>query len=580
MEILKGIPASPGVAIGEAFVYAYDRPVVPKRRIPSNLVGSELHRFTMALEQAKRELARIREKTAREMSEHHARIFESHIQVLEDPLFVVGVKKAIRQRLINAEWAVAEVIKELISNFGEIDDETLKDRIEDIRDVGRRVLCALQGTTRNDLAKLPKPVIIFAPGLTPSDTAQLDRENTLGFVTEYGGRTSHAAILARALKIPAIVGVKGVMEKVKAGDLVAIDGLHGEVYINPDPETVERLEIERERYLGMETRLEMLREFKAETIDGERIILMANIELPEEVDYALEKGAEGIGLYRTEFLYLDRDTPPDEEEQYYAYKEVVEKMKGFPVIIRTVDLGGDKLSMMLQRTYREPNPFLGMRSIRICLRHPDFFKTQLRAIYRAANHGNVKIIFPMITGVEEIRSVKKYINQARQELAQRGIKTPQIEIGAMIEVPGAALTVEHILKEVDFISVGTNDLIQYTLAVDRINEELEYLFRPLHPAVTNLLKRTVEMAKKMQKKVSLCGEMAGEPLYTMVLVGAGFRTLSMSPVAIPPVKEIIRSITADEARRFFEKVVSFETAGKAEVFVKSEMMTRFPEIIF
>jgi phosphotransferase system enzyme I (PtsI) len=458
-------------------------------------------------------------------------------------------------------------------------DSYLKGRAADIKDVGRRALRNLLGKERETLATLKEEVIVVAHDLSPSDTASMHKEKVIGFATDMGSKTSHTAIMARALEIPAVVGLKNITQEIQAFDTLIVDGSHGSVIINPDEATRKRYRKDRESFELLEHELLKLRDLPAQTLDGHRVTLAANIEVPDEIKYVKEHGGEGIGLYRTEFLYLGRDDLPSVDEQFKAYKEVAQKFSSHSVIIRTLDLGGDKFLSYLNLA-PEMNPFLGLRAIRLCLADIPLFKDQLRAILRASPYGNLKIMYPMISGVEEVKRANQILTEVKEELKKKG--TPfneNLEVGAMIEIPSAALTCESIAQEVDFFSIGTNDLIQYALAADRVNENIAYLYQPLHPAILQLLKKIIDGAHRAGIWVGMCGEMAGEPLFTPILLGLGLDELSMSPVVVPEVKKIVRSLTLQEAKELSRKALELPTAQEIRALLKERIKKFMPEVI-
>ena len=567
MEILKGIPASPGIAIGRAYIYKKEI-VVAERKIEEGQVEEELRRFRAALEASRRQLLRIKEKTSRDLGEKEAEIFQAQLMMLEDPMFVDEVENKIKCGK-NAEAAVNEVVKNLVSTFSAIKDEYLKERALDIQDVGERVIKNLLGY--EDTPELTQKAVVIAKNLTPSDTARMKR--VLGFATEIGGTTSHTAIIARQYGIPAVVGVANLTEKVRPGELVIVDGNKGLVIVQPDKKTANQY-----IKIGMEIkrRSEQLKKFAclpAVTADGRRIEVAANIGNLNEVKLAHKYGAEGIGLLRTEFLYLDRTTPPSEEEQFKVYSQIARSLGGKPVIVRTLDIGGDKPLPYLKMP-KELNPFLGWRGIRISLEEPDIFKEQLRAILRASVYGNLKIMFPMISTLEEVKTAKNILNEAKEELRSRSIPFKEdIEVGIMIETPSAALMADALAREVDFFSIGTNDLTQYTLAVDRTNQKISGLYDALHPAVIRLINNTVKAAHKKGKWTGICGELASDPEAVPILIGLSLDELSVNPPSIPNVKKLIRSISYNDAEQLAKKAIKMTDAKEVRNLVKAFMQS-------
>lgn len=576
-EVLNGIPASPGIIIGKAFLLDSEELTVPKRKIKPAEVSDEIARFEEALIETRTDILKIQEKIAKEMDSKHAEIFSAHLLVLEDRMLIEEVILRIKKEKLAVEYIFLDVLKNYAKAFSKIKDQYLRERISDVEDVGKRILRNLIGKRKDALLDLKEKVIIIAYDLSPSDTASMHKKNVLGFVTDIGGKTSHTAIMAKSLEIPAVVGLENITKHVNNGDLLIVDGTHGSVVINPDRKTQDKYlkRIEKIQKAGED--LLRLRELPCETKDERKLGLDANIEFPDEVESVLAHGAEGIGLYRTEFFYLDRENLPAEEEQYQTYKKVGEQMKPHAVVVRTMDLGGDKFVSHLEIPY-EMNPFLGWRAIRFSLARPAIFKVQLRAILRASAYGKLKIMYPMISGIEELKQANKLLGEAKKELAAKNIKFDRdIQVGAMIEIPSAALTADTLAKEVSFFSIGTNDLIQYALAVDRVNEKIAYLYEPTHPAVLRLIKMIIQAAHNNKVWVGMCGEMAGEPHLAVILLGLGLDELSMSPVAVPQIKKIIRSVTYEEAKKIAEKALSFTTAKDVEDFARHNLKKLAPE---
>ena len=576
---LKGIGVSPGVIAGKVFLLSGERFSIPKREIFGREVAEELARFEKALAQTTEEVVQIRKKVAREIDEEHAHILDAHLLVLEDILLIEETMKRVENEKLNVEHVFSRVLENLAEKFESMDDAYLKERAADVRDVGRRVLRNLLGRERRSLSSLEEEVIVVAYDISPSDTAVMHKEKVAAFVTDVGGRTSHTAIMARALEIPAVVALKEVTANVKRGDRIIVDGTNGLVIINPDEETLKKYKAEEAELEVMERKLEGFKDLAGQTPDRHRVELSANLEMPEEIPSILSHGAEGIGLYRTEFFYLNRTDLPTEDEHYEAYKYVAEKIVPHSVIIRTLDLGGDKFLSQLQ-TPREMNPFLGWRAIRFCLERPDIFKTQLRAILRASVHGKLKIMYPMISGVEELRRANQILEEVREELLTKGVAFDEnMEVGAMIETPSAAMTADILGKEADFFSIGTNDLIQYSLAIDRVNEKIGYLYEPAHPAVLRLIKSIVEAGHRQRIWVGMCGEMAGEPIFTPILLGMGLDELSMSAVALPKIKKVIRAVTLKEARRLVKEILTLSTAREIEKCVREKLTKAVPDVL-
>ncbi len=576
---LEGVAASPGIAIGRAFVLGGDVVHIFPRVLAEEEVPAEIERFKAAVEQARQELERIRHEVSKELGEESAKVFDAHRMMLEDELVIDETIRRIRNERKNADLVFYEVMRAVQSSLAAGGDEYLRARAADVRDVKRRVIRHIQGQRHDHLAPLAEPAIIVASNLSPSDTVSLDKAKVLGFATDLGGRTSHAAILARSLELPSVVGLGKVSSMVQTGEWMILDGLHGLVIVNPTPETIAQYRQRQEEFCEVQHRLERLRDLPARTLDGKDVELSANIEFPEEIDSVVAHRAQGVGLFRTEYLYLSGNGLPAEEEQYKAYRMVVEGVAPHPVIIRTFDLGGDKIPEE-EGGPPEANPFLGRRAIRICLQHIELFKTQLRAILRASADGQVRLLLPMISSVDELLQAKGVIAEVKKELDERGLDYDRdIELGIMIEVPSAALTADQLAAEVDFLSIGTNDLIQYTLAVDRGNQRVAHLFEAYHPAVLRLIRQVVEAGHERGIWVGMCGEMASDPLATMLLVGLDLDELSVSPVDLPRVKEIVRAISYEEARQVAERVLRMRAAGEIKSYLQGVMREKFPELM-
>ncbi len=577
--ILKGIPASPGIAIGKVFILDSEMFSIAKREISEQDVPEEIMRFENSLIQTRQEILKIQERIAEELGVEHAEIFNAHLLVLEDRTLIEEVISRLKKELLCVEYIFDDVLKKYINAFYKMEDEYLKERVADIRDVGKRVLRQLVGKKREILSDLKEKVIIVAYDLSPSDTASMHKKNVIAFATDIGGRTSHTAIMAKALEIPAVVGVETATKNAKSGDTIIIDGSNGMVILNPDNDTLSRYEREKVRFDEYETVLFQLRDLACVTPDGRKIELSANIEIPDEIPSVKSHGASGIGLYRTEFFYLNHVDLPTEEEQYDAYRQVAQQITPYPVIIRTLDLGGDKFLSQLT-VPKEMNPFLGWRAIRFCLARPDIFKVQLKAILRASVHGKLKVMYPMISGVEELQAANKILDEAKQELKKRGISFDEdMEVGAMIEVPSAALTCDILAKEVDFFSIGTNDLIQYSLAVDRVNEKIAYLYEPAHPAVLRLIKNIIDTGHNANIWVGMCGEMAGEPAFGLLLLGLGLDEFSTSPVNIPRIKQLIRTVEFKTAQTIAKEALTLSMGQEVEEFAKKKLKELVPDLL-
>lgn len=575
---LKGIPASPGIVIGRAFLFDTRRFIIPTKKIKESDIPKEIARFEEALIKTRSEIFEIQKKITKEMGAHHAEIFNAHLLVLEDRMLIEEVIDNLKREHKCVEHIFTKVLDKYINVFSKMNDEYLKERISDIDDVGKRVLKNLLGAKETTLSELKQRVIVVAYDLSPSDTATMHKKNVMGFVTDIGGRTSHTAIMAKSLEIPAVVGLEKSTAKIKAGDMLIVDGNDGTVIVNPDTRTLKRYQIKQQRFFKFEKTLTGLKNEPAKTQDGHRVGITANIELPEEIDSVISHGAEGIGLYRTEYFYMNRRDLPGEDEQFEAYKKVVTKLTGNSVVVRTLDLGGDKFLSQLEVPH-EMNPFLGWRAIRFCLARPEIFKAQLRAILRASAFGNIKVMFPMISGVQELKQAIAVLDESKAELRSRQVKfNEDIEIGAMIEIPSAALTCDLLAKEVDFFSIGTNDLIQYSLAIDRVNEKIAYLYKPTHPAVLRLIKNIIDAGHRENIWVGMCGEMAGEVGLGLILLGLGLDEFSMSPAAVPEMKYVIRNLKFEDAKEVAEKALMLPTGEQIEEFVNKRLYELIPKL--
>ena len=578
MEIKKGIGVSPGVVISTAVVLDAEDLLIPERHVPPGRTTDEITRFHKAIEVSIAEILVLRQSISQQAGNEIAAIFDVHVGILRDKTLIKEVENEINKLQTTAEFAVSVVMRRLAQRFLKMSDRYLSERVKDIHDIERRLLHNLIGQKHYDLAHLARDVVIIAHDMLPSQTAALDRTHVKGFATDAGGRTSHTAIVARAMSIPAVVGLGDITGEVNTGDTVIIDGHHGVVIINPDEEQLaEHRETEKRRLVMGKTLAELLH-LPARTTDGHEVALMANIEVPQGIDEAFERGAQGVGLYRTEYLYLTRETgEPSEEDHYDAYVESLRRLKGKPLVIRTLDLGADKYTQS-KAANPERNPFLGDRSIRMCLHDIPMFKRQLRAIMRASPQGDVRIMFPMISTLMELRQAKMVLYDVMEDLEDEGIPfRREIPIGMMIEVPSAALMADSFAKEVNFFSIGTNDLIQYTLAVDRTNEKVAGLFCPAHPAVLKLLRDVIRIGQRHNISVSVCGEMAGEPLYTLLLLGLGLTLFSMNGPDIPEVKKIIRSTSLEHAKQIARRVMSFDSERQVMHFLREETRKLVPE---
>jgi len=578
-KIFQGIAASPGFVIGRAYLFDVEEEAVTPHPIARQAVGAEIARFEDALIATRKELINIRQDLADRAGKKVTDLFEAHLLVVEDRSLIAEVVKGIEEKKLNAEYVFQEVIREYTRAFLQVEDDYIKERLSDIRDVARRVLHNLTGRRRADLASLEEEVVVIAPDLSPSDTALMHREKVVGFATDAGGRTSHTAIMARSLEIPAVVGLGDISASVSTGDPLVVDGNSGRVIVFPSRSTLARVKREQSELRRFEAELEELKDRPAETRDGYRITLAANIEMPEDLPSVASHGAEGVGLYRTEYFYLNRADLPDEEEQFRAYSRVADSCHPASVIIRTLDLGGDKFNSVLEMP-PELNPFMGCRAIRFCLERPDVFKTQLRAILRAGRGKNVKIMFPMISGYDELKRVLRVWEETKKELRGSGEPFHQdMEVGIMIEVPAAVEMADELAREVDFFSIGTNDLIQYTLAVDRVNEKIAYLYDPLNPAVLRLIDRVITVAHRHNIWVGMCGEMAGDILAVPILLGMGLDEFSVSPAMVPEVKKLISSLRIPEARDLARRVMADRSADDIRTKVKDLISRAAPELL-
>jgi phosphotransferase system enzyme I (PtsI) len=559
----RGAGVSPGIARGTIHVVRDDLDDVVRYPIEQSQISNEIGRFENALIQTRVQILEMQQKIAEAIGAKDAGIFDAHLLVIEDRTLIDEVLRKLKNDLCNVEWVFQEVAGTYSETLSKIDDPYLRERAMDIEDVTKRVIRNLQGKAPKPLLAMGEPHILVAHNLTPSDTATMDRTRVLGIATDLGSRTSHAAIITRSLEIPAIVGLHDATEKLETGQHVLLDGSAGLLILDPAPETLARYEELESKRNQVTAKLKELRETKSTTRDGRHIVLSANIELPSDVDAVAAHGAEGIGLYRTEFLYLNRQTLPTEEEQYEVYRKVAEQVQPNPLIIRTFDLGGDKLAPGTVDVGDEQNPFLGYRAIRFCLENVDIFKTQLRAILRASAIGNVKIMFPMISGVGELRRAMSILRDCKKEVSQAGTAvSDKTEVGAMIEIPSAAISADVLAREVDFFSIGTNDLIQYTVAVDRMNERIAHLYEPTHPAVLRLLKMISDAAHSNNIWVGVCGEMAGDIACTPLLIGLGMDELSASAALVPRVKRAVQSLAVAECKELVNEALTQQTGSE------------------
>ena len=576
MRVLKGIPASGGIAIGKGFFLNRILPRSVRSTVGREQVDEEVAAFQRAVARSREQILHIRDGVADTSSEHH-QILSVHLALLEDSMLVEQTVRTIRENQFAADWAFNKVLQNLLETFHRIEDPYLRERGHDLRQIGHRVLENLAGRPVDSVAAIRDPVVIVAHDLSPADTAQILKSPVLGFATDVGSRTSHTAITARSLGIPAVVGVEGATEEYRSAETVIVDGEEGVVVFDPTEEAVGEYQERRKAYAQRTRDLAKFARLPTVTRDGKTLLLLANIEFPEEAEVALRSGAYGVGLYRTEFLFLNRKDLPSEEEHFETYRKVVERFVRHPVTIRTFDLGGDKFASQIELA-DEMNPAMGLRAIRFCLKEKEIFKPQLRAILRASTYGKVRMMFPMISGVGELREAMAVVEEVRGELRRRRIPyDKEMPIGIMIEIPSAAIIADLLAREVGFFSIGTNDLIQYSLAIDRVNEHVSYLYEPLHPAILRLVRRVVEAGHDAGIPVSMCGEMAGEPFYSYALLGLGLDELSMNAAAIPRVKRILRKSVAYEAKEFAGALLLHATAAEIGRALRKKVEDLFPD---
>jgi phosphotransferase system enzyme I (PtsI) len=566
--VVQGISASQGIAYGQVFLYEKSDVEVPFYQVDPDKRVAEVARLEQALLTTRQQIAKIQDEVEKNLGVDEARIFDAHLMVLEDQALIGETIREFEKTGRNIETCFNQVASRYIKAFDEIDDEYLRERAGDLRDVAQRVLQNLLGQAINNLSRLADKRIVVANDISPSDSASIDRSQALGIVTDTGSKTSHAVIVARSMKIPAVVGVRDLTKKARNGDWAILDGYDGIVVLNPSEQTLFRYGKIQLRKKSFEQRLMEASRQPAVTLDGEHITLMANIEKVVETAQAKEYAAEGVGLFRTEYLYLNSARIPTEQEQFLAYKSVAEALAPHPVIIRTLDLGGDKPMASAPELFpKEDNPFMGFRAIRFCLEHVGLFKDQLRAILLASAYGKVKIMYPMISGVEELDRANAVLAECKAELKERGQPFDEnIPVGSMIEIPSAAVTADIIAKKCDFFSVGTNDLIQYMLAIDRVNDRIAHLYEPTHPAILRMLKHIVDQAHQASLKVSVCGEMAGDPVFAALLLGLGVDELSMSPTLLPAVKYVVRAMKLSEAKQLVEEALALD--NPKEIYAK------------
>jgi phosphotransferase system enzyme I (PtsI) len=572
---LKGIAASSGVAIGKVFLLKEELFCLIRKEIPQSSREAEKKRFDDAIDKTRNEFKNTHDKINIALGESYADIANVHMLILDDPSMRKDVYKLIADG-VNAEYALFKVLDKIVRSFDTIKDDFFKERKVDIQDVGKKILTNLFGRERKNFTKLDEDSIIIAHNLTPADTISVRGNKISGFATDIGGKTSHTAIIAQGLAIPAVVGLKNISELVKTGEVIIVDGNKGEVILNPSQETLLNYKNEYDLQLAQAEEFKKLKDLKAETVDKHKVSVFANIDHPDEVQIVLNNGAVGIGLYRTETIYFNRDSIPTEQEHFDMYSKVIQQMSPYEVTIRTFDLGGDKLTKIgLLNLGSESNPFLGLRAIRLCLKYPEIFIGHLRAILRASALGKVKLMYPMISGLDELRAANTILNKVKEDLRKENIEFDEnIKVGAMIEVPSAVAVMDFIAKEVDFVSIGTNDLIQYTLAVDRVNENVAYLYDPMNPAVLRFIKCIVDQGHKAGIKVFMCGGMAGDPKYTPIILGMGLDEFSVSPMQIMPVKKVIRSMSFADCKALSDRVLKLGDSKlilkELDLFLKKE----------
>ena len=568
-NLIKGIPASPGIAIGKAFLYKENNLEILEKSILSK--EEELERLIKGREVAKKQLEEIKENTLQKLGKDKADIFEGHITLLEDEELFSEIDSKISEKKCSAEFALSEAIEEYANMLANLEDAYFKERAGDLRDIGKRWLYGVMNVQVADLSKLEPETIIVARELNPSDTAQINLENVLAFVTEIGGKTAHSSIMARSLELPAVVGVGAVLENLEDNQIIIVDALNGEVIVNPDEETLKIYREKRENFLKEKEELKALKDKEAVSKDGIKVDVWGNIGSPNDLKGIISNGGFGIGLYRTEFLFMEKDSFPTEDEQFEAYKIVAEGLKGYPVTIRTMDIGGDK-SLPYMELPEEENPFLGWRAIRVCLDRQEILKTQFRALLRASKYGQIKIMLPMIMDIEEVRKAKAIFENCKKELREEGIEFDEkIMLGIMVETPAVAFRAKHFAKECDFFSIGTNDLTQYTLAVDRGNEKIANLYDTYNPAVLQAIKMLIDGAHEGGIKISMCGEFAGDENAVAILFGMGLDSFSMSGISIPRVKRILMKLDKKECEKLVERILELSTASEIKNEVKEFM---------
>ena len=575
---MRGIGVSSGIVIGKAYVVDRRTDAVQFCHLDPSQAHSEVKRFTGAVSESKKQLRRITRMLTKEgRGKEHIGIIDAHLMILKDQMLINDTIKLIKQERMNAEWALKTVLKGIRELFDKMDDRYFKERSSDIEHIVDRIIMNLSGEEHASIADIEEPSVVVAHDLSPADTAQMVKGKVVAFLTDIGGKTSHTAIMARSLEIPAVVGLENVTRNVEAGDTIIVDGMTGAVIINPSESVLHVYERRRSKYASYDKELHHYRNLPAETLDGRRIRLMGNMEIAEEITSLLDHGAEGIGLYRSEFLYMNRKDLPTEEEHMASYVHVAKQMSPRPVVVRTLDIGGDKFLSPME-VADEINPAMGLRAIRLCLKRPDMFITQLRGILRASAYGKLKVMFPMISGIDELRRAKAIFEETKEELRRENKPfDPDIEVGVMIEVPSAAFIADLLAKEADFFSIGTNDLLQYSLAIDRVNEHVAYLYEPFHPAVLRIIKNVVDCAKQRGISVSVCGEMAGEPEHALMFIGMGLEQLSMNAFSLLRVKRLVRSVRYEDAKDIVSMALTLSTAREVENYVSSKVIELYRE---
>jgi len=573
---LQGIPASPGITIGKAFLVNREKLKIPQKKINYEDVAYEVEKFYRCLNEIIENITDLKNRVNTENYREEILLLDMQLLLLNDSHVSKETVEIIKDKKINSEWALNIVLDKIFKKFDEMDDQYIAERKNDVKQIFSKVMNCLMGKKFSNFEEIKKPVILIGHDFSPAETIQMNFTKIKGFITEVGSKTSHTAIIARSQEIPAVVGLKNITDIINGGDDIILDGFTGTIYVNPEEELINKYKEQKLSYLRFIDKLIQKKERHAVTRDGKRIEIYGNIEMPQEIDSVFEHGGEGVGLFRTEYLYLSKDSLPTEEEHYQVYKSIAERLHPKPIVIRTLDIGGDKF---LENYHRDEqlNPAMGLRAIRFCFREKEIFKTQLKGIIRASKEfNNIKILIPMVSGIKEINETKKIIDECEKELNINS-KTP---LGIMIEIPSAAILSDIFAQKVDFLSIGTNDLIQYTLAIDRLNQDVTYLYEPAHPAVLRLIATTVKSAKDNGITVNMCGEMAGEVLYTPILVAMGIDALSMNPVAIPFIKEIICNLTLFESKAILDDIMKFEDCKTIESYLKEKMHKKFKDFSF